>query len=274
MQSRASGAEYVIFISTPVQPPPKGGYPAIYLLDANAAFATMVEALTMQSSRPATTGVLPAIIIGIGYPTDLPLDPVRRTHDYTPAVAAALLSPRPDGTSWPPTGGADDFLDFIEADLQPIIRRDFPVDTSRQGLFGHSFGGLFVLHTLFTRPAAFRSYVAGSPSIWFGDRSILNSERAFTAQLSVAPQPLRLMIGVGGLEQTIPAGTPVDSARAAWIARNRMVDNAQDMAARLRELAPHGLDLRYEEFPGENHASVMPALISRALRGALASTAF
>lgn len=272
MHARASGAAFAIFISTPAQPPPEAGYPAIYLLDANAAFATMVEALAMQSSRPATTGVQPAIVVGIGYPTDLPLDPVRRTFDYTPAVAAASLSPRPDGTSWPPTGGADAFLDFIEGELKPSIARDFPIDASRQGLFGHSFGGLFTLHALFTRPTSFHSYVAGSPSIWFGDRSILKAERAFSTQLSAAPRALRLMIGVGGLEQTLPSSAPPGSPRAAWVTRNRMIDNARDMAARLRELAPHGLDLRYEEFPGENHASVIPALTSRALRLTLAST--
>lgn len=275
MQSRASGAEYVIFISTPSQPPPPAGHPVIYLLDANAAFGTMVEALAMQSPRPEATGVRPAIVVGIGYPTEQPLDPVRRTYDYTPAVSPERLSPRPDGTPWPPTGGADAFLDFIEDELKPAIARDFPVDPTCQGVFGHSFGGLFVLHALFTRPGTFRSYVAGSPSIWFGERAILDAERAFGERLGTVPRPIRLMIGVGGLEQTPsprPEAKAASAARAEWVTRNRMVDNARDIAGHLRELAPHGLELCYEEFPGENHVSVIPALMSRALRLALAPT--
>jgi len=270
MRSSASGAEFVIFISTPPQSPPSAGHPVIYLLDANASFATMTEALAMQSSRPAATGVQPAVVVGIGYPTDKPLNPVRRTFDYTPTVREEALAPRPDGTPWPATGGADAFLDFVENELKPSIV-GLPIDKARQGIFGHSFGGLCVLHALFTRPGTFHAYVAGSPSIWFGERVVLSVESAFRQRFRSEPQSLRLLIGIGSDEQTVRAtDTP---KRAAWITSNRMVDNARDMAARLTELAPYGLDLSYQEFAGENHVSVLPALISRALRLTLSPTA-
>lgn len=270
MVSRKSRRPYRIFVSRPLLPPPDAGYPVIYLLDGNAAFATMTEAVTMQSARPEATGVAAAIVVGIGYATELPLDAERRTLDYTPPVdRTALPTLRPDGTPWPPTGGAGDFLDFIEDDLKPAIARDFPVDPQRQALFGHSFGGLFALYALFTRPGSFQAYVAGSPSIWFGERAILETEEMFAADAQRACSNLRLMIGVGGLEQSLTPREREDresSPRAPWIERNRMVDNAREMATRLAALPGDRLHVEHVEFAGENHGSVVPALISRAVR--------
>lgn len=271
MRSR-SGAEFRIFISKPSVPPPPGGFPVIYHLDANAAFATLADALALQSARPEATGVEPAVLVGIGYPTDRPLDPVRRTFDYTPDVDGARLAPRPDGTAWPPTGGAAAFLGFIEEDLKPAIAAEFAIDPARQALFGHSFGGLFALYALFHRPGAFRSIIAASPSIWFGGGAILDSERAFTAALGEGHRDVRVMIAVGALEQTLSAresAEPDGAKRAQWLAQNRMVDNARDMADRLGALASRGVAVTYAEFPGETHVSVLPAVLSRALRFAL-----
>ncbi len=66
----ADGGPYSIFIAWPEQPPPPEGYATIYLLDANATFATMVDAMRLQSRRPRATGVSPSVIVGIGYPIE------------------------------------------------------------------------------------------------------------------------------------------------------------------------------------------------------------
>jgi len=272
VNSRA-GRAYRIFVSRPLVPPPPLGYPVIYVLDGNATFGTITEAVAMQSARPSATQVAPAIVVGIGYRTQLPLDLERRTFDYTPDVDRSRLAARPDGSPWPLTGGANAFLDFIEHELKPMIAGEFPIDAKRQVLFGHSFGGLFTLYAFFTRPGGFQSYIAGSPSIWFGERAILGAEEKFVAGSQDELRNLRLMIAVGGLEQSLspeeqemPGGSP----RAPWIEKNRMVDNAREMANRLQALRAPGLTVAYEEFAGENHVSVIPALISRALRFAVA----
>lgn len=274
MRSR-TGAEFRIFVAYPHAPPPPSGFPVAYVLDANAVFGTVTEAVRLQSARPDATGVTPAVVVGIGYPNELPLDPVRRTFDYTPMVDPAALAPRPDGSNWPPTGGADAFLDFIEDELKPAIAGMAPIDPHRQVLFGHSFGGLFTLYALFRRPQSFQTFVAGSPSIWFGGGAILAIEKEFSALVEAAAGQRSVLIGVGGLEQTPPPARGAfkqrdAEVRAAWIERNRMVDNAREMAARLEKLAANGLRVRYDEFPDENHVSVVPPLVSRALRFALA----
>ncbi len=232
-------------------------------------FATLVEAIALQSSRTAVTGVAPAVVVGIGYPTDRPHDPIRRSYDYTPTVPPGSLGVRSDGSAWPQTGGAEEFLNFIDTDVKSEIARTLPVDPARQTLFGHSFGGLFALFALFSGAGTFSTYIAASPSIWFGDRAILPMERDFAERLRNTPRDLHLMIGVGSLEQDVIQSTSAPE-RAAWIAQNRMVDNAAEMAARLRDLEPHGLTVAYREIAGENHVSVIPALLSPALRFALA----
>ena len=234
LHARSSGREYHVMICRPAgSPPSAAGYPILYVLDANAVFGTVAETVGLRSRRPQVTDIVPAVVVGIGYATDEPLDPVRRSYDYTPPAALLRLPPRPDGTPWPRTGGADEFLDFIAQDLKPAIERGFPIDQSRQALFGHSFGGLFALHALFTRSQMFQSYIAASPSIWWNECFVLEEERAFAAAIRGKPQSLDVLITVGGCEQELvaaEAAAPDREQRAQWKRQNRMVDNARELA--------------------------------------------
>lgn len=249
MHARDDGREYRIFVARPAGPPPAAGFPVLYVLDANAVFATVVETVRVQGRRTDATGVLPAIVVGIGYPTDGPYDGDRRIRDFTMPADPARLPRRPDGSPWPANGGADVFLRFIEEELKPAIERDLPVDRSRQALFGHSLGGLFVLHTLFTRPESFRAYAAVSPSIWWNDRAILGEERGFAARAD-RPPGRRVLIAVGGEER-----------------QRNMADDSRALGERLGAL--DGLRVTQRTFEGENHASVVLPAINHALRTAL-----
>src|SRR6185369_6618719 len=65
---------------------------------------------------------------------------------------------------FPSAGGADNFLKFFETELIPQIEKQYRVQPYR--IFaGHSFGGLFAIHALITKPKLFNSYVAVSPSL-------------------------------------------------------------------------------------------------------------
>ncbi|MBF3166256.1 ferric enterobactin esterase PfeE, partial [Pseudomonas aeruginosa] len=75
------------------------------------------------------------------------------------------------------SGGADAFLDLLRDGMRPAVAAQAPLDTARQTLWGHSYGGLLVLHALFTRPGEFARYAAASPSLWWRDGAILG-ERA------------------------------------------------------------------------------------------------
>jgi predicted alpha/beta superfamily hydrolase len=252
------GAPHRLLIAVPDSPPPAAGFPVLYHLDGNAVFASMVEALRIQSARGIATGVAPGIIVGLGYAVDGPFDRLRRTLDYTPQADAATLGERPDGGDWSPTGGADAFLDLVECRVKPLVADLAPVDPARQALFGHSLGGLFALHALLTRPRAFARIVAVSPSLWWNGGALLRDLDA--CQATLPADRARVMIAVGGEEE--PAETPDEHPHAARRRAHRLVGNARAFAERLPADAFHIL-------PGENHGSAVHAAIGAALRFAL-----
>lgn len=244
------GSRYRLLICVPVGPAPARGFPSLVLVDGHALFPVAATAARLQAQRPEATGVGPAVVIGIGYPDGRPFDAERRQRDLLPIP-----------------GGADRFLDMIVDEMLPAVAKAVPLDSARRALAGHSYGGLFALHTLFTRPGLFETHVAGSPSIWWQDRAILASEEAFRRG-GDAPAG-RLLITVGSHEQN-PA-LAVTPQRAERLTRARMCDNAAEMAERLT--ASGRVDCSFTEFPGENHVSMILPMLSRTVAFALAGTA-
>lgn len=242
------GETYRLFVALPPQAAPAGGFPLVFMVDGNALFPIAAATARQQSGRPDVTGVEPAILVGIGYPCDAPFDMERRARDLLPA-----------------DGGADRLLDFMLGEVLPMVAASAPVDAGRLSLIGHSFGGLFALHALFTRPQAFGSLVAGSPSIWWNDRAILADEARFRSRAAAGALP-RLLIALGGEEQS-PA-RPVAPERAQRLRMARMLDNAGEMAERLAGSGRVSCELAV--FPGESHISVIPAMLARAMAFVLA----
>ncbi|MCB5184063.1 prolyl oligopeptidase family serine peptidase [Methylobacillus gramineus] len=251
MVSAVTGKTYRIFLYQPAGTPPAEGYPVIYVLDGNTMFSPVAMLVHGQSQRRDATGIIPAIVIGIGYPTKGLLDEVARAEDYTP--------PAPDLSNTGDTratrqGGADKFLEFIETELKPQLKGELPINPSKQALFGHSYGGLFTLHVLFTKPQAFQTYIASSPSIWWNQQYILQERQHFAPQDDAGK---RLLLMVGSLEQQAPANVENTGQRLAHAQRRRMVDAARELTADLQGLKPSILDTHFYIQPGENHGSAM-----------------
>ncbi|MGK9066441.1 alpha/beta hydrolase [Stutzerimonas chloritidismutans] len=239
----AEGREYRIMVSLPEgEVPYTGGFPVIYLLDANAYFPAFHAAKRAQDSLRG------AILVGIGYPSDTPLDFERRAFDLSP--------PQEPERNVPPQGGQDLFLDFIEQRLMPAVDARFKVDQDQRSLVGHSFGGMFGIYALFTRPALFQHVVAISPSLWWRDRYLLAHERDFTRRAHAGELDL------------------IHRSLTMWVGDREMPQEIQDVRAlqlRLQDLSQYGLRSDFQIEAGEDHMSV-PFRVTNRVLGELLST--
>ncbi len=292
--SKVNGHTYAIDIAYPVAAPPAKGYPVIYVLDGEVYFASVTEAVRVNGNAPQ------AIVVGIGYPAEdaawrapylakYAMPPpnmsamraggmalsIARTYDLTtPMDEATLKQMSPPGmkVTTADAGGVDDFLKIIETEIKPRVddlaaEQGLKIDHADQTLFGHSLGGLAVVEALFTEPNAFRTFVAASPSIWWVNKAVLAKEAGFAAQVKAGKTTPRILITVGGEEQTAPHLPPSMAAMQAQIEAQikmaRMVDNACDLAVRLKAL-PGAAGYEVADcavFPHQEHGiSVWPAI--------------
>lgn len=246
MMKSAEGREYRIMVSLPEgDVPHTGGYPVIYLLDGNAYFPAF------HAAKRAQKRLRGSILVAIGYPSDTPLDFERRAFDLSP--------PQPAERNTPPQGGQDLFLDFIEERLMPKVAERFKVDQDQRSLVGHSFGGMFGIYTLFTRPALFQHVVAISPSLWWRDRYLLEHERSFVkrvhaGQLDLIHSSLTLLIG----DREAPQG----------------IQDARALQQRLQGLSQYGLRSDFQIEPGEDHTSVVFRVTSQVLNELISTRRF
>jgi predicted alpha/beta superfamily hydrolase len=221
-------------------------------------FGTATETLTRQAFLKT---VAPAIVVGVGYPTDDQQEMTRRRSvDLTPSVSK---DPNFNGGL---SGGGDAFLRVLEQEVKPFVESRYKVDRTKQAVWGHSLGGLIVLRALLRNPSAFSTYVLSSPSIWWNDREILADEEAFSKRARAGEFHLKVLVTSAGDEQY--RGDDPELLLAAN--RTRMVDNASELAVRLKALNSQNITVGRTIFEGEIHNTVPQASLSRALRFALA----
>lgn len=243
---------YRIYVAVPKRAAPAAGYPVMYMLDGNAALAALKD-----DWLGAVDKANPPVLVMIGYDTDLRFDAVSRTYDYTPSPLTK--KPFNDATSQGRmAGGADDFIKLIETGIKSRVEALHPIDKQQQTLWGHSYGGLFVLNTLFVSPELFQRYVAVSPSLWWQSGLILQVEK----QLPVEAQA-RVLILHGEAQSNLPQGREMPVARAAAM---RAV-GSDALAQMVVRLAAHpGLKVEYKTLAGLGHGPMFSASIPRALQ--------
>jgi len=226
IRSRNVEQEYSVSVALPYSYTSKSrrDYPVIYLTDANLYFGMvtdMTRAMHLCGRFPET------IVVGIGYPMDEPIKEAfkqfwaRRSRDLTPNVdrktekeLAADLKLKAVRT-----GGADNFLAFIKDELMPTIETDYRARPNHRILAGHSFGGLFTLYALFRQPRLFTGYVACSPSLWYGNKTMFMYEESFAKRHRQLP--VKLYVGIGGLEEGIKSQMVSDVYRFAALISSR-----------------------------------------------------
>jgi len=237
---------YRIDLAIPRAPAPDAGYPVLYLLDGNATLATLTDA-----DLAALAGKNAPLLVAIGYDVPTRNDVAARAYDYTPPLLHENAPPVVRGRMG---GGAQVFLQFIAARIKPLVRARVATDTSRECLWGHSYGGLFALYALFTQPQEFSCYVAGDPSFWWHDGEILQHWQRFDKS-AAAGKPLAILIGTKARERAAAPG-PADTDAVDRLAVAREITST---------LRAHGARTRLEIFPQYGHGEMIRASLEYAL---------
>jgi predicted alpha/beta superfamily hydrolase len=136
-------------------------YPVVFILDGEVLLPAVTNVQSFYSG-----GFTPEMVL-IGIANDK-----NRTRDLTPSkITEKYGMPFREKS-----GGAAEFIRFMEAELIPYIETNYPV-TNFRTLIGHSYGGLFTLHTLTNNPELFAHYIAIDPSLDWDDQKLLSSSK-------------------------------------------------------------------------------------------------
>lgn len=133
----------------------------------------------------------------------------------------------------PGSGKADQFLEFLRKELIPYINKKYRAGENRT-LIGHSFGGVFAMYALLSKPDLFENYIATDPPFhWNND----------------------FLIGLAAEKLPALAG----SGKVLWISGIESSAQVMDilrMDSVLQKHSPAGFYHKLENFPNETHNSV------------------
>jgi predicted alpha/beta superfamily hydrolase len=142
-------------------------YPVVYLLDGEDNFVFTTAIVNFLSDKERIPEMI-VVAINSG-------DPEHRTHDLTPPSQVEI-----ENRFSPSNGGADAFLAFIGDELIPYIDKSYRTRPYKI-LVGHSFGGLFAIHALVTKPRLFNAYIAIDPTLsWNNEAEVVRSDMFFS----------------------------------------------------------------------------------------------
>jgi uncharacterized protein len=227
IHSKVLNEDRAVWVRTPAgYQDSKDVYPVLYQTDAPQhvnEIGSTIDFLVTNNRMPQV------IVVGIGN-TD-------RNRDLTPTHADVKNA---DGTvmPFPTSGGADKFLDFIQTELIPEIEKRYR--TAPYRIFsGHSFGGLFAIHALITRPDLFNAYIAVSPSLQWDDGHTFHQAQGFFAKHAELKKTLFFSLGNEG-EKPNPMG-----------------ENFVGLQNTLTAGVPKGFIWKSERYPDEDHGSTV-----------------
>ena len=225
---------YRVYIGIPQKPAPEGGFPVLYALDGNAAAAFLDDAAFARLRKN------PVVLVLVAPDSSLRIDRAQRAWDYTPPVSGQTCLHDPIDPALC-NGGALDFFRLLTGKIRSLAAEAAPMmDTRRQALWGHSYGGLFVLYTLFERPELFSHYIAADPSLWWHNGLMLH----YAARARIIPNR-HLILQKSGASLPQKANPTHNSVPP---------DAAERLAEQLRQ---RGIATEYHHYPKQTHGGLL-----------------
>jgi len=209
-------------------------YPVVYLIDPQTRFHHTTGTLAAL----ARSGHIPEMIV-VGIVN------TQRTRDLTPEWTGDAPDPEKLGVGRVQMvstgGGADHFLQFLRNELIPHVEGSYRTTPFRV-LIGHSFGGLFAVHSFVTDPDLFQAHLAISPSLWWDNGRTVEEARAlFTSRPDLHGYLYLTLADEGG----------------------EMLEEFQNMKTLLHYRAPENLSWQAHILDNEDHGSIpLPSVYS------------
>jgi predicted alpha/beta superfamily hydrolase len=186
-----SGTRYGVWVTTPpghadsAEP-----MPLIYVVDGNWSVGLTAPLIVTQADPFLT--IAPYTQVTVGFAGEEAADWAQlRNRDLVPPgepvseeMVATVAAARESGAMTAEQADAylamledtraDDFLDFLTAELHPLLQSRLPVSASGHGLFGYSYGGLFALYAWLRGAAPFATFGAGTPGVASSGSTVLD----------------------------------------------------------------------------------------------------
>jgi predicted alpha/beta superfamily hydrolase len=194
-------------------------YPVIYLLDGSIDEDFIHISGLVQFGSFSWINMIPeSIVVGISN--------IDRKRDFTYPTTN-----KKDKKDFPTTGKSEDFINFIDKELQPFIENSYKTN-SINTLIGQSLGGLLATEILFKKPELFDNYIIVSPSLWWDDESLLK----YTPTLYTSKKSIFIAVGKEGkiMERT-----------------------AKELYDKLKLLKTKNTNLYFEFFENQNHGDTL-----------------
>jgi predicted alpha/beta superfamily hydrolase len=225
-----------------VPPEPGAGLTAIYVLDGQAHFATVVDALRARGGGRH-------LVIGVGniWLRDRDYTPTRPSPSAASNAAAAV------------SGGGERFLAHLTKELLPYVESRYPVGSSRI-LIGHSLGGLLAVDVLLNHPGVFDRFIVIDPSLWWDDGRLVQEAQA---RLRRSFAPTALFVAIANAKNR--NRSDLDAVRADTTANAALIRPSVLLLDQLKAHPGNGIDLGWRYYKDHDHMSVVRPAVADGL---------
>ena len=231
---------YKVWTAIPNAAPPAEGYPILYALDGNAVMDRVSDSLLAQLTQKT-----PPVIVAVGYQTTLPFDQNARAYDYRPTVKENSADSGGDSRK---SGGSEAFRQLLQNTIVENVERGMKIDPRRRAIWGHSYGGLFIIDS-WLASSRFRIYFSASPSLGRGNASLLDKMAEAKAD-AFSQKSLYLMEGAVATQRVSSAGAE---------------ETRGNVLQTVSLLKKKGVAVNWWPYPGLSHGEMFNASLQSAL---------
>lgn len=223
-------------------------YPVIYLPDGGVEEDFIhIVGLVRYNNQPWIDRFPKSIVVGI--------ENTNRRRDFSFPVENLDFTARMGfkKEDFPHYGGSARYIAFLEKELQPFIEKKYRTNTTRT-IIGESFAGLLATEILLKHRHLFNNYIIMSPSLWWGNESLLQEAPALLEKST--PNNVNVYIGACKREED-----------------EIMYQDAVALSEILKQKGGDKIKVYYDYLPDEVHATMIHQSVYNAFKRLYPETA-